>query len=239
MVQTYASERVARDIRSELSAKISRQSYAFVMNENPNKLLTNMTSDIDSLKMFVARAIVSIVSSIFLILGTSVLLISINEKLALPVLGIIPLISITFYLVFTRVRVLFRRSREVIDWLNKVINESILGSAIIRVLNSQASEYDKFLDANTEAKSIGLGILRMFAALIPLIIFIANMAVLTVLALGGHLVIKGNMTLGDFAAFNSYIALLIFPIMVIGFMSNVIAQANASYRQDQPGPLRT
>ncbi len=229
IVQTYSSERVARDIRSKLSAKISRQSYAFVMDQNPNKLLTNLTSDIDSLKMFVARAIVSIVSSIFLIVGTSVLLITINWRLALPVLLIIPLISITFFLVFAKVKILFKRSREVIDWLNKVINESILGSAIIRVLNSQASEYDKFLSANTEAKNIGLGILRMFAALIPLIIFIANLAVLTVLALGGHLVIKGNMTLGNFAAFNSYIALLIFPIMVIGFMSNVIAQASASY----------
>ncbi len=229
IVQTFASERVARDIRSSLSARISRQSYAFVLAENPNKLLTNMTSDIDSLKMFVARAIVSIISSIFLILGTSVLLISINVKLALPVLLIIPLISVTFYLVFAKVKVLFKRSREVIDWLNKVINESILGAAIIRVLNSQASEYDKFLGANTEAKNIGLSILSMFAALIPIIIFIANLAVLTVLALGGHLVIKGSMTLGEFAAFNSYIALLIFPIMIIGFMSNVIAQATASY----------
>ncbi len=229
VVQTYASERVARDIRSQLSAKISRQSYAFILKENPNKLLTNMTSDIDSLKMFVARAIVSIVSSVFLILGTSALLISINWRLALPVLGIIPLISITFYIMFTKVKILFKRSREVIDWLNKVINESIMGSAIIRVLNSQTSEYDKFLGANTEAKNIGLGILRLFAALIPLIIFISNMAILTVLALGGHFVISGSMTLGEYAAFNSYIALLIFPILIIGFMSNVIAQASASY----------
>ena len=188
-----------------------------------------MTSDIDSLKMFVARAIVSIVSSVFLIVGTSVLLITINWKLALPILGIIPLISITFFIVFAKVKILFKRSREVIDWLNKVINESILGSAIIRVLNSQTSEYDKFVSANTEAKSIGLGILRLFAALIPLIMFISNLAILTVLVLGGHLVIRGNMTLGDFAAFNSYIALLIFPVLVIGFMSNVIAQASASY----------
>ncbi len=229
IIQTFASERVARDIRSDLSARISRQSYAYILNENPNKLLTNMTSDIDSLKLFVARAIVSIVSSIFLIAGTSVLLISINWRLALPVLGIIPLISITFYLVFRKVRVLFKRSRDVIDWLNKVINESILGAAIIRVLNSQTSEYEKFLDANTEAKNIGLAILRLFAALIPLVVFISNLAMLTVLALGGHLVIRGTLTLGDFAAFNSYISLLIFPILVIGFMSNVIAQASASY----------
>jgi ATP-binding cassette subfamily B protein len=55
------------------------------------------------------------------------------------------------------------------------------------------------------------------------------MAALTILALGGHFVITGSMSLGDFAAFNSYLSMLIFPILIIGFMSNVIAQATASY----------
>jgi ATP-binding cassette subfamily B protein len=62
-----------------------------------------------------------------------------------------------------------------------------------------------------------------------LIIFVANLAGLTILVLGGHFVINGSMSLGEFAAFNSYLAILIFPILVIGFMSNVIAQATASY----------
>jgi ATP-binding cassette subfamily B protein len=69
----------------------------------------------------------------------------------------------------------------------------------------------------------------MFATLIPVIMFVSNMAVVTILALGGHFVIAGTMTLGNFAAFNSYLMLLIFPILMIGFMSNVIAQASASY----------
>jgi len=231
VVQTYASERVARDLRTQLAAKISRQSFTYIQQTNPSRLLTNLTSDIDSVKMFVSQAIVSIVSSLCIILGASVLLISINGLLALAVLTIVPIIGITFYLVLKKVRVLFKRSREVIDWLNKVINESILGSAIIRVLNSQQLEYDKFLAANTDAKDLGLAILRLFAGLIPVISFTANIAMLTILVLGGHFVITGSMSLGDFAAFNSYLALLIFPIIVIGFMSNVIAQASASYER--------
>jgi ATP-binding cassette subfamily B protein len=129
--------------------------------------------------------------------------------------------------------VLFKKGREVIDWLNKVINESILGASIIRVLNSQQQEYRKFLSANTTSRDIGLAILSLFAALIPVIIFVGNLAVLTVLALGGHFVISGRMTLGDLAAFNSYIALLIFPILIIGFMSNIIAQATTSFNRIQ------
>jgi ATP-binding cassette subfamily B protein len=231
VVQTYASERVGFDLRKKLSDKISRQSYSFIQQANPSKLLTNLTSDMDSVKMFVSQAVTSIVSSAFMIVGTSVLLLIINWRLAIPVLIIIPLVGITFYFVLKKVKVLFTRSREVIDWLNKVINESILGSAIIRVINSQNVEYRKFLMASAESRDIGISIVTLFALLIPAITFVANLATLTILALGGHFVISERLSLGDFAAFNSYVTILIFPIMVIGFMSNLIAQAAASYER--------
>ncbi len=231
VLQTYASERVARDLRKRLSEKISNQSYAFIEQANPSKLLTNLTADVDSIKMFISQAIVSIVSSLIIIIGASALLISIDWKLALCVIAIIPIIGVTFYVVLKKVRALFFQSRAVVDWLNKVINESILGAAIIRVVNSQQSEYNKFLEANTKARDFGLQILKLFAGLVPVITFTSNMAGLTILALGGHFVINGSMTLGNFAAFNSYLSMLIFPILIIGFMSGVIAQATASYQR--------
>ncbi len=229
IIQTYASERVAKDLRTQLSNKISRQSYVFVLKSNPSKLLTNLTSDIDSVKMFVSMAFVTIISSVFVIAGTSVLLILINWKLALAVISIVPVIGGAFFIVLRKVRVLFKRGREVIDSLNKIINESIMGSALIRVLNSQQPESMKFLESNLESRNLGMSILRMFATLIPVIMFVSNLAVVTILAMGGHFVVAGTMSLGNFAAFNSYLLLLIFPILMIGFMSNIIAQASASY----------
>lgn len=231
LVQTYASEKVGFDLRAKLSDKISRQSYAFIQEANPSKLLTNLTSDMDSVKMFVSHGVSSIVSSAVMIIGTSVFLLFINWRLALPVLLVIPLVGITFFIILKKVRALFVRSREVIDWLNRVINESILGAAIIRVINSQQLEYRKFLNASAEARDIGISIVTLFATLIPLINFFGNLATLTILVLGGHLVILGNMSLGDFAAFTSYVSILIFPIIVIGFISNMIAQASASYER--------
>lgn len=125
------------------------------------------------------------------------------------------------------------KGREAIDWLNKVITESILGAALIRVLNAQQPEYDKFIVASKDARNIGLAIMRLFSLLIPVIWFSASMATLSILALGGHFVITGSMSLGDLAAFNGYLSMLIFPIILIGFMSNVIAQAGASYQRIQ------
>ncbi len=228
-VQTYASERVARDMRMQVSDKIATQSYAQVQAMSPAKLLTNLTSDIDAIKTFVAQAIVNVVSSLFLIIGASVLLVVINWKLGLAVLLIIPIIAGTFFVILGKVRSLFLESRQVIDWLNKVINESIIGAALIRVLHSQSREYEKFSDANSKARDIGMGILKLFSAMIPIITFTANLATLVILVLGGKFVIGGSLSIGDFASFNSYLVILIFPILLIGFMSTLIAQAQASY----------
>ena len=229
VVQIRAAEQVARDLRTRIAAKISTQSFGWVEAITPAKLLTNLTSDVDGVKLFVSQAIASIVSSLFLIVGASVLLLSINWRLGLGVLGVVPFIAITFQLVLRKVRLLFRKSQEAIDWLNRVISESILGASLIRLLNTQQLECDKFLLANTEARDLGLSILRLFASLIPCITLAVNVATVVILALGGHFVIAGTMSLGDFTAFNSYLAILIFPIILIGFMSNVIGQASASY----------
>lgn len=231
IVQTYTSERVARDLRERLSDKISRQKYAFVEKVTPAKLLTNLTSDVDAIKTFIALAIAALVSSIIIVVGAAILLFTIDWELALAVLTIVPVIGILFYLVFSKVKALTTKSREVIDWLNKIINESILGAALIRVLDSHKPEYEKFFSANSEAKNIGLQILKIFASMVPTIGFIANLAILVILALGGRFVIDGAISLGDFTAFNSYVGLLIFPVLIIGVMSSVIAQAAASYER--------
>lgn len=229
VVQTVASERVARDLRTQLAGKISLQTYASVEALTPAKLLTNLTSDVDGIKTFVAQAVASLISSVFLIFATSALLLWLNWKLALAVLAVMPLIGVTFFVVMGRVRKLFGRIQATIDALNKTLSENIVGAALVRLLNSQQHEHDRFVDVNGQARAISMQILRQFAAMIPIITFLSNFATLTILILGGHFVIIGEMSLGEFSAFNAYLVILIFPIIVIGFMSTAIGQAQASY----------
>lgn len=229
VAQVVASERVARDLRNRLVEKLSTQDLAYIQRITTATLLTNLTSDVDAVKLFVSQAVSALISSGFLIVGASALLISINWKLGLAVIAVLPVIAITFQIVLAKVRALFKLAQQAIDRLNKVISESILGAALVRLVNSQDHEYGKFIAANSEARRLGLRILRLFAALIPIIMFSTNLATLMILTIGGRFVIEGSMSLGDFTAFNSYLAILIFPVIVIGFMSNVMAQAGASY----------
>lgn len=234
IVQTYASERVARDLRHRLAEKISTKSFADIQVLTPAKLLTHLTADVDAIKNFVAQAIVHVISSGVLIVGGSVLLLTIHWQLGLVVLTILPIIGGTFFIILGKVRTLFVKTREVIDWLNKVINESILGAALVRVLHAQNVEERKFAEANAQARNVGQEILKLFSAMIPIVTFVANLAVLMILVLGGRYIILGSMSLGEFASFNSYLTMLIFPIFILGFVSNIVAQAQASYGRIAP-----
>lgn len=229
VVQTVASERVARDLRTRLAGVISQQSYSSVEKMTPDKLLTNLTSDVDAIKAFVAQAVASLTSSVFVIIAASALLLWLNWQLALAVLAVLPLIGLTFFLLLGRVRKLFGEVQGIIDRLNRVLTENIVGAALVRLLDTQAREYDRFVGVNGEARSIGFQILRQFAGMIPIITFLSNLATLTILTLGGHFVISGSMSLGQFSAFNAYLVILIFPIIVIGFTSTAIGRAQASW----------
>lgn len=227
--QTRVGERVAKDMRNQLADSVAKQDFMFVQTKTPSVLLTNFSSDIDAIKMFVSQVVPTILSSMFIIFGAAFFLVSIHLRLGLAVLTIVPLIGFAMFMLFSRVRPLFTQSQKVIDRLNAVINESILGAALIRVLNAQALEYDRFVKTNSDAKDTGMKILRMFAGLIPIITLIANSSMLIMVLLGGHYIIKGQLNVGDFAAFMNYVVILIFPIFLLGFMSSIMARATASY----------
>lgn len=231
VVQVYTSEKVARDLRKQISDKLSRQRYQFVVQQGADKLLTNLTSDVDAVKLFVSQAIAGLIASVVILAGGSFMLVHINTNLGFAVLSILPVIGLTFGLVLKRVRVLFKQSREVVDRLNKVINESIVGAALIRVLNKAAEEMRRFDEVNTRSLNINLSIIRLFAGVLPVVTFSASVGTLIILLLGGRYVLSNQMTMGELTAFVSYLSLLIFPIFLLGFMFGIIARARASWER--------
>jgi ATP-binding cassette subfamily B protein len=107
VAQVVTSERVARDLRTRLVDKLSTQDLAYIQRVTTATLLTNLTSDVDAVKLFVSQAVGALISSVFLILGASILLLTINWKLGLAVIAVLPIIAIMFHVVLARVRALF------------------------------------------------------------------------------------------------------------------------------------
>jgi ATP-binding cassette subfamily B protein len=234
VIQTFASEAVAKGLRSHLASKIASLDYATVDAHSPAMLLTNFTADVDAIKAFVSQVIGPLSSSVFLIVGVSIILLHLDWRLAAAVLPVLGLIACIFHLLLGRVRGLFGQVYFLIDKLNTVINENIIGAPLIRLINSQSREVERFTTLNEQARTLNIRILGHFASMIPIITFLANAATLIILTLGGGFVIGGRMTLGDFTAFNAYLAIMIFPLIVVGLISTNIAQAQASLARITP-----
>lgn len=225
----FVSQKVAFDLRNQVIDKISKQSFAYVNKVSTSKLLTNLTADADSVKNFISQGMVLAFAGIIQLVGSIILLLSINWQLALVVFISIPVLIVSFGVIFKAIEKYFVKAQEIIDKLNRVINESIVGSSLIRVLNAQGFEYQKFGIANAEAKSIGIKIITGFAALIPIINLVVNAVSLAILGYGGVQVIDGTLSTGDFAAFFSYIFIFIGPIIMLGFLATEIQRAFVTY----------
>ncbi len=230
-LQTFLSESVAKDLRKKLVNKISDQNFSFVTKMTPEKLLTILTSDVDNIKQAITMGLVQIFSAMVMIIGSAVMLLTTNLKLGGIILLVVPVVAIIFVNLFGRIRSFFKRSQEVLDRLNKVIKENIVAAALIRIVNSQSREVKKFNDQNSQARDLGLSIMKLFSGLIPIIGLIANSTVILILLMGGRLILNNEFTIGDLTAFNTYVAMLIFPIIMLGFISNIIARAMTSYQR--------
>ncbi len=229
VVSNITAEKIAKELRRLVVEKISRQSFTYINNVSTSKLLTNLTSDVDAVKQFINQGLVMAFAAVVQLVGSIILLLSINWQLAIPIILTIPVLFITFMIIFSRIEKYFKLGQEVIDKLNRVINESIVGSALIRVLHARDFELKKFSVANEEAKSIGVKIISGFASLFPIISLVVNVAFLIVLGYGGIQVIDGTLSVGDFAAFFSYIFIFIFPIVMLGFLASSVGRAFSTY----------
>lgn len=226
--QAYVSERSAKDLRSDIIEKISHESYSYTQEKTPSLLLTNLTSDVDAIRQFIAVAMPALIAAIVTLFGAAGLILYTDWKLGIWVLSIIPIIAVAFGLAFSKLGSLFKRTQEIIDTSNRVINNSIIGAALIRVLHSGKTEEQKFEHINAESRDVGMRILTLFSSLIPIVMFASNIASLAILYVGGSYVIKGDMSFGTFAAFNTYVSILILPIFIIGFTTSAIGKAKAS-----------
>jgi ATP-binding cassette subfamily B protein len=193
--------------------------------------MTVLTSDIDAVKNVISQGLVTLLGALITLIGSAVLLIMINTRLGLYTISVIPLLVLTIGFIFGTLTKLFREGQENLEKINSVINETIVGSALIRVLNSINSEINKFKSVNSKSRDIGLGIVKNISALIPAITLLANIITMIILYFGGKQVILGTLSVGSFSAFVSYSAMFIWPLFVLSFVGTSISRGGVSLKR--------
>lgn len=233
IISVYIAERVAKDLRDSLIKKVLSQPISFIEEKDSSELFTNITSDVEQVKDIISQGFASIFSALIILIGSVGLLFTINVRLAMIAIISLPIIITVFAFVFKNIFKLFRDSQEILSKINKVINESVIGAMLIRVLNSHYYENSKFDNINKQGRDVGFKIINVFASLIPTINLVSNFAIVTIIWFGGRQVMVEDLTLGEFSAFISYFNLLITPIFILGFVSNFISRGFVSLSRIQ------
>lgn len=225
---SYFAQQFAYNVRSIVFSKLVNQPFKFISQQGSGKLLSNLTSDVDTIRDVVNQVAAQIISAVVLLLGSAFILLTTNWQLALAALAVLPILAIVFFLVLRTIVKYFEVAKIVTDNLNRIISESVAAAGLVRVLNTQESEKNKLTKYNLEAKDVGIKILKGFGIMIPTIGLISSLATLIILYFGGNMLTQGQLSFGDFVAFNTYLSLLIFPILILGFLGSSITSAFVS-----------
>lgn len=231
-LQTYLTsligEKIAQDLRKRLYEKILNQEYEYLYKTKPSKILTIMLSDVNNVKGSFVQTLIALITSIFMVIGSAILMFSINGKIALLIVLTVPTIIVILFLILKGKFKIFKLVQKARDRLNKVINENIKGAMLIRVFVAEKAEESKFTKVNTKYRTLGEKVVNIFAIVIPTINAIILMGTLIVIYFGGKQAILNNLTYGQITALTNYVAIFTFPILIIGFVGASIGQAIAS-----------
>ena len=230
-ISVYASEQIALDLRNKLISSLKKRSFSYMREMAGGRLITVMTSDVDAVKNLVASGIASLLMAAITLVGVVIFLFVIDWRMALLTLSVMPFILIVFAVIFKKLGPLFEGNQMNLDGINKVINESIIASPLVRVLDAKKDELKKFDKVNKKGTEIAMEVVTFFAALIPIITLLSEAAVLIVLWFGGQRVMQGQLTFGEMSAFFSYTSVFIWPFFVLAFSSTFISKAQVSLKR--------
>ena len=223
-----ASQGVAYDLRNKIFSKIQNLSFSYHDQSQTSQLLTRVTSDIEQVRTFLGTSLVQVVSSVVTLVTIAIVLLIMNWQLAIITLTVVPAAGWLLAQFFTKNGDLFRQVQEQLSELNAVLQENLVGIRVVKAFVREETEAQRYTDLNNVLVRTNMKTIRAIRNTFPLIFLLSNLVTLVVFGYGGLEVIKGQFSIGELVAFNSYLLLILQPVLLLGFAAPAIAQAAAS-----------
>lgn len=225
------ARRVERDLRRDLFAHLESLHLHFYKDHKVGTLMAHLTNDLDAVVMAIGIGLVTAVDAVLWSSFTIIFMLLINVQLTLYVIIPLPLLAyLTFYFsrqIFTR----FERVQSSFANLTSTVQEQLTGIHLIKAYNETATALDKLKRSSLSYVSRNLSFIKVYALFFPLVFFIANISLALLLWLGGKSTILGTITIGDFVAFQTYLGMLMWPIMGLGYTFTVLQRGRASWQR--------
>ncbi|WP_225895943.1 ABC transporter ATP-binding protein [Dendronalium phyllosphericum] len=223
-----ASQGVAYDLRNKIFSKIQNLSFSFHDQAQTSQLLTRVTSDIEQIRTFIGTSLIQVISGVVTLVTIAVVLLVMNWQLALITLTVVPLAGWLMARFISRNNGLFRQIQEQLANLNAVLQENLVGVRVVKAFVRESAERSRYTTLNDTLVKANMKTIVAIRNTFPFIFLLSNLVTIAVFGYGGAQVIGNRFSIGELVAFNSYLVLILQPILLIGFAAPAIAQAAAS-----------
>ncbi|HZI82021.1 MAG TPA: ABC transporter ATP-binding protein [Vicinamibacterales bacterium] len=218
-------------LRNEFFAHLQRLDLGYFQRTRTGDLMSRATNDLTAVRMLMGPAVLYTSSTVLTFVVAVLLMISIDPWLTLVALVPLPCVSIFVNYFGTRIHDRFEQIQAQLSTVSAVTQESLAGVRVVRAYRQEPFELDRFREANAEYVRRNRGLIALQALYFPSMGLLMGIGALLVLWLGSREVLRGRITIGELVAFNAYLAMLAWPMIAFGWVTNLWQRGMASWKR--------
>jgi ATP-binding cassette subfamily B multidrug efflux pump len=222
------SRDIELDLRNDLFRHLERQSAAYFQQHRTGDIMARMTNDLNAVRMLLGPAIMYSANTVLFSIGALYFLLRISPRLTLVALVPLPLASILVQTLGRKIHERFERIQAMYSEISAQAQENFSGARLVRAFAQEEAQIAAFEKSNKENIRRGLRLVQLMGMLWPTLEFVLGLAMAITLLVGGHQVIAHRISIGDFVAFNTYMVMLTWPVIALGWVVNLWQRGTAS-----------
>ncbi|WP_026442920.1 ABC transporter ATP-binding protein [Pseudacidobacterium ailaaui] len=216
------------DLRNDLFLQLEKQPAAWYQQHRTGDIMARMTNDLNAVRMLLGPAIMYSANTLLFSLGALYFLLKISPFLTLVALVPLPLASVLVQTMGRRIHERFERIQAMYSDISAQAQENFSGARLVRAFAQEEAQIAAFEKSNQEYIRRALRLVQLMGMLWPTLEFILGLALAITLLVGGHEVLSHRISVGDFVAFNTYMLMLTWPIIALGWVVNLVQRGTAS-----------
>ena len=226
-----ASREVEYDLREAFCRQLQRLSPSYYQRTRTGDLMSRATNDLNAVRMMIGPAVMYATTTVVMFFVAVGMMLSLNVTLTLVALATVPFVSLSVKYFGSAIHSRFERIQAQLSEMSAVAQEALAGVRVVRAYRQEDEELDRFREANEEYVARNRALIRLQGMFFPSMSFFLGLGAMFVLWLGSREVIAGRLTLGEFVAFNSYLAMLSWPMIAFGWVTNLLQRGMASWKR--------
>ena len=226
-----ASREIELDLRNDLFGHLQRLPPAWFQARRTGDLMSRATNDLAAVRMLAGPAIMYTASTSITFVVAVVLMLSLSPALTLLALLPLPVVSVVVKRFGSAIYVRSERIQAQLAHMSAVVQEALAGVRVVRAYRREGVEIERFRAANEEYVARSRAMVRLQGAFHPTLAFFLGLSALIVLWIGSRHVIDGRLSIGDFVAFNVYVAMLSWPMIAFGWVTNMLQRGLAAWQR--------